>query len=97
MGETRFYGWTVVAHHISLAETEQILTLRWANSWTFDFLDLVLLGFVKSMVAEDLGITERDEAWMLGVSLGTSGLGALTFKASVACRCSDDRLVIGRR
>ena len=44
--------------------------------WTFDFLDLVLLGFVKSEVVKDLSITERDEAWMLGVSLGTSGFGA---------------------
>lgn len=43
--------------------------------WMFDFYDLVLLGFVKEDVAETLGMTKMTEAWMLGVSLGTSGLG----------------------
>lgn len=43
--------------------------------WLFDFYDLVLLGFLKEDVAETLHMTKMTEAWMLGVSLGTSGIG----------------------
>jgi hypothetical protein len=42
-----------------------IFAFAWLG-WTFDFLDLVLLGFMKTEVAKDLRITEREEAWMLG-------------------------------
>ena len=45
--------------------------------WTFDFYDLVLLGFLKEHVGHDLGLTHSAEAWMLGVALGTSGLGGI--------------------
>lgn len=45
--------------------------------WTFDFYDLVLLGFLKEHVARDLGLSHSAEAWMLGVALGTSGLGGI--------------------
>ena len=45
--------------------------------WTFDFYDLVLLGFVKGPVAHDLGLSHSAEAWMLGVALGTSGIGGI--------------------
>jgi MFS family permease len=45
--------------------------------WTFDFYDLVLLGFVKELVGRDLGLTEARETWMLGVALGTSGFGGI--------------------
>ncbi|MEO7093386.1 MAG: MFS transporter [Polyangiales bacterium] len=45
--------------------------------WTFDFYDLVLLGFVKERVAHDLGLSHAAESWMLGVALGTSGLGGI--------------------
>jgi MFS family permease len=45
--------------------------------WTFDFYDLVLLGFVKEPVGHDLGLSHAGEAWMLGVALGTSGLGGI--------------------
>jgi len=45
--------------------------------WTFDFYDLVLLGFVKDRVAHDLHLSHQGEAWMLGVALGTSGLGGI--------------------
>lgn len=47
--------------------------------WAFDFYDLVLLGFVKEKVGHDLGLGEPAEAWMLGVALGTSGLGGIVF------------------
>src|SRR5437868_2116368 len=45
--------------------------------WTFDFYDLVLLGFVKERVGHDLALTPTAEAWMLGVALGTSGIGGI--------------------
>jgi len=45
--------------------------------WTFDFYDLVLLGFVKQPVGETLHLTAHAETWMLGISLGTSGLGGI--------------------
>ncbi len=45
--------------------------------WTFDFYDLVLLGFVKDRVVADLHLSHHAESWMLGVALGTSGLGGI--------------------
>ncbi len=45
--------------------------------WTFDFYDLVLLGFLKDDVGKSLHLTATGEAWMLGVALGTSGLGGI--------------------
>lgn len=45
--------------------------------WTFDFYDLVLLGFVKEHVGRDLQLSHAAETWMLGVALGTSGLGGI--------------------
>ncbi len=45
--------------------------------WAFDFYDLVLLGFVRDDVAKSLHLGETAEVWMLGVALGTSGLGGI--------------------
>ena len=45
--------------------------------WTFDFYDLVLLGFIREEVSADLHITRAIEPWMLGVALGTSGVGGI--------------------
>ncbi len=45
--------------------------------WTFDFYDLVLLGFLITPVARELSLSENDKAWLLGVALGASGLGGL--------------------
>ena len=45
--------------------------------WTFDFYDLVLLGFVKEHVGRDLHLSHAAETWMLGVALGTSGFGGI--------------------
>ncbi|APR84211.1 Sialic acid transporter (permease) NanT [Minicystis rosea] len=45
--------------------------------WAFDFYDLVLIGFVKEPVGHTFGLTAAKEAWMLGVALGTSGLGGI--------------------
>jgi MFS family permease len=45
--------------------------------WTFDFYDLVLLGFLKDGVARDLHLSRAAEAWLLGAGLGASGIGGL--------------------
>ncbi len=45
--------------------------------WTFDFYDLVLLGFIKDGVARDLHLSHTAESWLLGAGLGASGLGGL--------------------
>lgn len=45
--------------------------------WTFDFYDLVLLGFLKDAVSRDLGLSHAAEGWLLGIALGSSGLGGI--------------------
>jgi MFS family permease len=45
--------------------------------WTFDFYDLVLLGFLREKIGHEFGASHAAEAWMLGVALGTSGLGGI--------------------
>jgi MFS family permease len=45
--------------------------------WTFDFYDLVLLGFLITPVAHDLNLTDADKSWLLGAALGASGIGGL--------------------
>ncbi len=45
--------------------------------WTFDFYDLVLLGFLITPVADSLRLSATDKAWLLGVALGASGIGGL--------------------
>jgi MFS family permease len=45
--------------------------------WTFDFYDLVLLGFIKDRVAADLHLSSGAIAWILGIALGASGLGGI--------------------
>jgi MFS family permease len=45
--------------------------------WTFDFYDLVLLGFLRTAVGHDLGLTPSQESWMLGLALGASGVGGI--------------------
>jgi MFS family permease len=53
--------------------------------WTFDFYDLVLLGFLKEAVGKDLHLTHSAEAWMLGMALGASGIGGI-FAGALADR-----------
>ena len=45
--------------------------------WAFDFYDLVLLGFLKTDVGRDLHLSQSAEAWLLGVALGSSGIGGI--------------------
>jgi MFS family permease len=62
--------------------------------WTFDFYDLVLLGFVKDPIAHDLHLTPTVEAWMLGVALSTSGVGGIA-SGMLADRYGKRRLLAG--
>lgn len=45
--------------------------------WTFDFYDLVLIGFIKHSVAVDLHLSRSTEALMLTTALCTSGIGGI--------------------
>jgi MFS family permease len=45
--------------------------------WAFDFYDLVLLGFLREPVGHAFHLSAASEAWMLGVALGTSGVGGI--------------------
>lgn len=45
--------------------------------WTFDFYDLVLIGFIKNSVAADLHLSHGTEALMLTTALCTSGIGGI--------------------
>jgi MFS family permease len=45
--------------------------------WTFDFYDLVLLGFLMDPVAAELHLSATSRSWLLGVALGASGLGGI--------------------
>jgi MFS family permease len=45
--------------------------------WTFDFYDLVLLGFLMDPVAADLHLSATSKSWLLGVALGASGVGGI--------------------
>ena len=37
--------------------------------WTFDFYDLVLLGFLRDVVGRDLGMSQSAEWWLLGIAM----------------------------
>jgi len=47
--------------------------------WLFDFYDLVLFSFLLIPIGRDLGLTESQEAVLLGVALGGSGIGGILF------------------
>jgi MFS family permease len=47
--------------------------------WTFDFYDLVLFSFLLIPIGRDLSLSVSQEAWLLGVALGGSGLGGILF------------------
>ena len=51
--------------------------------WTFDFYDLVLLGFLKEDVGRTFHLTPSEEAWLLGIALGASGLGGIASFATI--------------
>ncbi len=47
--------------------------------WMFDFYDLVLFSFLLIPIGHDLHLTETQEAVLLGVALGGSGIGGILF------------------
>jgi len=47
--------------------------------WAFDFYDLVLFSFLLIPIGHELGLTATQEAWLLGVALGGSGIGGIVF------------------
>ncbi len=47
--------------------------------WMFDFYDLVLFSFLLIPIGHDLHLTTSQEAVLLGVALGGSGLGGILF------------------
>ena len=47
--------------------------------WTFDFYDLMLFSFLLIPVGRDLKLSESQEAVLLGVALGASGIGGILF------------------
>lgn len=47
--------------------------------WMFDFYDLVLFSFLLIPIGADLHLTVSQEAVLLGVALGGSGLGGILF------------------
>jgi hypothetical protein len=47
--------------------------------WMFDFYDLVLFSFLLIPIGRDMHLTVGQEAWLLGVALGASGVGGIVF------------------
>ena len=47
--------------------------------WMFDFYDLILFSFLLIPIGHDLKLSEPQEAALLGVALGASGVGGILF------------------
>jgi MFS family permease len=47
--------------------------------WMFDFYDLVLFSFLLIPIGNDLHLSATEEAVLLGVALGGSGIGGILF------------------
>jgi MFS family permease len=47
--------------------------------WMFDFYDLILFSFLLIPIGHDLKLSEAQEAMLLGVALGASGIGGILF------------------
>ena len=47
--------------------------------WTFDFYDLMLISFLLIPIGRDLQMNSAEEALILGVALGASGIGGILF------------------
>ena len=47
--------------------------------WMFDFYDLVLFSFLLVPIGHELALTPGQEATLLGVALGGSGIGGIIF------------------
>jgi len=47
--------------------------------WMFDFYDLILFSFLLIPIGRDLALSQSEEAVLLGVALGGSGIGGILF------------------
>ena len=45
----------------------------------FDFYDLALFSFLIPSLSQEFKLTHTEEAWLLGVALGASGIGGILF------------------
>jgi len=73
---------TVPAGEVGTGLPQRFPTRIWLISfagWMFDFYDLVLFSFLLIPIGRDLGLTEPQEAVLLGVALGGSGIGGILF------------------
>jgi MFS family permease len=60
--------------------------------WMFDFYDLILFSLLLIPIGQDLKLTEPQEALLLGVALGASGIGGILF-GYLADRCGRKRVM----
>lgn len=49
------------------------------TGWMFDFYDLILFSFLLIPIGKELKLSESQEAVMLGIALGASGIGGIIF------------------
>ncbi|MBS1985643.1 MAG: MFS transporter [Bdellovibrionales bacterium] len=61
-----------------MASFKRLLAICYVG-WMFDFYDLALFSFLLPTVGTDLQLSHSEEAWLLGIALGTSGLGGILF------------------
>jgi MFS family permease len=60
--------------------------------WTFDFYDLILISFLLIPIGKDLGLTHPEEALILAMALGASGIGGILF-GYLSDRCGRKRVM----
>ena len=67
---------------VPATDPEHFPTRIWIISlagWMFDFYDLVLFSFLLLPIGKELALTPGQEATLLGVALGGSGVGGILF------------------
>jgi MFS family permease len=72
----------ISAPSIAVAAPDRFPVRIWLISflgWMFDFYDLILFSFLLIPVGQDLRLSESQEALLLGVALGASGIGGILF------------------
>ncbi|MFH0947259.1 MAG: MFS transporter [Planctomycetota bacterium] len=56
----------------------KVLLFCWLG-WVFDFYDLILFNFLKISIADELGLSDLEIAWILGATLGATAVGGILF------------------
>jgi MFS family permease len=70
------------AHSPAVVEPDRFPIRTWLISlagWMFDFYDLVLFSFLLLPITQELALSPGQEATLLGVALGGSGIGGIIF------------------